>query len=157
MPTTTAQVAEALEGTGCGWVLTDPQKDRILTGVAREIDEFVAAYAHRFHVTPEPFNLLQDNPTKAAAFFQAFVGPPHSLDIRLLIWHLLAGAEIVSVHFAYERRGESRLVVRTETPYEEPAQFVSNDVWDFRVFRHIGLLGIDNHAILDGYYALRRP
>jgi hypothetical protein len=125
--------------------------------VAQEIDEFVTAYARRFHLTPEPFRLLQENPTKAAAFFQSFVGPPHSLDIRLLIWHLLAGANIVSVRLTYEKGGECGFVVRTETPYGEPEEFVSNDVWDFRLFRHIGLLGIDDRAILDGYYALRRP
>lgn len=157
MPTTTAQVADAFERTGCGWILADPQKDRILAAVAREIDEFVAAYARRFHVTPEPFRLLQDNPTKAAAFFQSLVGPPHSLDIRLLIWHLLTGADIVSVRFTYARGGESTLVVQTETPYGEPAEFTSTSAWDFRLFRHIGLLGMNDRAILDGYYALRRP
>jgi hypothetical protein len=157
MSTTTSQVADAFKRTGCGWILTDPQKERTLAAVAREIDEFVVAYTRRFHVTPEPFRLLQDNPTKAAAFFQSFAGPPHSLDIRLLIWHLLVGADIVSVRFTYERGGESDLVVQTETPYGETAGFASNNAWDFRLFRHIGLLGIDDRAILDGYYALRQP
>ena len=157
MPTTTAQVAEAFEKTGNGWILTDSQRDRILAAVAQEIDKFVADYARRFHVTPEPFRLLEDNPPKAAAFFQSFVGPPHSVDVRLLIWHLLAGADIASVRFSYERGGESSIIVRTETPYGESAEFTSNNVWDFSLFRHIGLLGMDDVATLAGYYALRRP
>jgi hypothetical protein len=158
MPTSAAQVADAFQRTGCAWILADPrQRDRILAGVTREIDEFIAAYAHRFHATPDPFRLLEENPTKAAAFFQSVTGAPHSIDMRLLIWHLLSGADIVSVSFSYQKGGETMLVVRTETAYGEPAEFTSRDPWDFRLFRHIGILGIGDRPILDGYYALRRP
>src|SRR5947208_9554587 len=106
MPTSPAQVAEAFQKTGCAWILADPQKDRILAGVTREIDEFITAYARRFHVTPDPFRLLEVNLTKAAAFFQSFTGPPHSVEIRLLIWRLLIGSDIVAVSFSYQKGGE---------------------------------------------------
>jgi hypothetical protein len=157
MPISPAEVATAFQKSGCAWILADAHKDQILARAAQEIDEFITAYARRFHVTPAPFSLLEDNPTKAAAFFQSFTGPPHSLDIRLLIWHLLAGAEIVSVSFTYQRQGKTTLVIETETSSGEQATFTSQDLWDFRLFRHIGLLGIDERPILDGYYALRKP
>ncbi len=157
MTITPAQVADAFQRSGCAWILADPQKDRILAGVALEIDEFIAAYARRFRDTPDPFRLLEENPIKGAAFFQSFTGPPHSPDVRLLIWHLLIGAEIVSVNFSYQREGETELLIQTETPYGERAEFVSRSLWDFRLFRHIGILGVGDRPILDGYYALRNP
>ena len=155
MPTTPEQVADAFRRTGSGWILDDPQRDRILAGVAREIDEFVASYRQRFHDTPQPFDLVERNVTKATAFFQAFVGPPHSIEVRMMIWRVLVGADIVSVRFDYTRGAPPQLAIVTATPYGERDEFRSDNLWDFRVMRHIGILGVDGQAILDGYYALR--
>jgi hypothetical protein len=155
MATRTLQVADAFKKTDSAWILDDPKSEQILIGVAREIDEFIQAYVQRFHVTPDPFRLLTENPPKAAAFFQSFTGPPHSIEIRLLIWHLLTGADIVSVNFSYQKHGEIKMLVRTETPYGESEEFASSDLWDFRLFRHIGVLSVGEQPMLDGYYPLR--
>jgi hypothetical protein len=157
MPTKPSDVADAFEKTGAGWILQDAHKEQILTKVARDVDEFIAACQQKFNVTPEPFKLLNENPAKGTGFFQAFTGPPHSIDMRLLIWDLLMGAEIMSVEFSYKKDAEPTLTVETKTAYGEEHQFHSNNLWDFRIFRHIGLLGVGNQVILDGYYGLRTP
>lgn len=156
MPTATNDVSRALAAAGYSWILQEPDQEQILRKIANEIDEFIEAYCDQFHVTPDPFALLNENPSKGIAFFQSYIGPPHSVEIRMLIWHLLAGAEIVSVNLTYEKNGEFRLAVIAESPYGEPAEFTSGDAWDFRALRHIGLIGMGDGAILDGYYALRR-
>jgi len=155
MPTTPDQVAEAFERTGAAWVLADPQREQILAGVARQIDEFLAAYEQRFRDTPAPFELLRHNVPKATAFFQTFTGPPHSVEMRLMIWRVLLGSEIIEVRFDYAKGSASAIVIVTATPSGEREEFRSNDLWDFRVFRHIGIVGGGGHPILDGYYALR--
>jgi hypothetical protein len=154
--TTANAVGQAFQETGSGWVLRFDDRDAILAQAAREIDEFIAAYRERFGETPDPFALLEANPAKAAAFFQTFTGAAISIEMRLMIWMVIHGAEFVELHFAYRGPGVAEIRVVILPPggrQTEPEVFKSADLWDFQVLRHIGLLAVDGVPILDGYYA----
>jgi hypothetical protein len=155
------KVATAFESTGCTWVLKRSDRDVILAQAAREIDEFIAAYTERFKGAepPDPFALVEANPDKAAAFFQTFTGVLISAEIRVMAWQLIMGWEINSVQFSYDRGKEASFRIDLDSPPPLPVQterFESRNLWDYQVFRHIGLLAINGKPILDGYYARPR-
>jgi len=153
------EIARALEQSGRGWRLSTPDRDAYLHQVAQQIDEFVQAYQGRFGDgdPPDPFRLLQDNPEKAAAFFQTLAGRPISVPMRVMVWEIMFGAEITALDFHYRSTGVAELRVTLDESHRSmPEQiFTSEDPRDFRIFRHIGLLTVNNRAVLDGYYALR--
>jgi hypothetical protein len=48
------------------------------------------------------------------------------------------------------------VAVILESPYgEEDAPYISSDINDFSLFRHIGILEISGRRVFDGFYALR--
>lgn len=153
-----ADVAAAFEKSGCGWVLKYVDRQQLLESVAQEIDEFRSEYNRRYRETPDPFLLLRENPLKAAAFFQAFTGARISLEMRILIWRILLGSEILAVHFDYakDRGTDFRVVIRA--PYGgDREEYSSNSLWDSAILRHLGILAVGGQPTLYGYYALRNP
>ena len=153
-----SEVARAFEMTGGGWVLEMSDRDDIIGQVAREIDEFIAAHKSRFgdEGPSDPFELLEANPSKAAAFFQTFTGATISTEMRVMVWEVLLGADILAVEFDHDRRRGTRLRVTLNSSRRSPREqsYASDNLWDFQIFRHFGLLGVDGVPILDGYYAL---
>jgi hypothetical protein len=155
--TNPADVADAFEKSGCGWILKYADRQQLLDSVAQEIDEFLLAYERRFDEAPKPFELLKENPPKAAAFFQAFAGARISLEMRIGIWRILLGSEIVEVHFDYSRDQGTDFRVAIQTPYGDREEYSSQSLWDSAILRHLGILAVGGNPTLYGYYALRNP
>jgi hypothetical protein len=150
-----SQIADAFEQIGFSERIKTESRELMLQAAARDLDEFITAYQDRFHVAPDPFALLEENPYKAKAFFQAYLGPRYSVNARLLIWHLLSGAEILSAEFSYRRKEKMCIKFTTSTPYGHEDDFACESPWDFRLFRYIGLLGYHDQVILDGFHAYK--
>lgn len=150
-PKNLENIAHALEQSGCSWVLSMSDRDSLLHVTARELADFLAEYKRRFATgaTPDPFALLDANPSKGTAFFRTFVGATISVAMRVLVWRLLVGEEIDSLVIQYHRgqAAQIRIVMRGDSePYE------SNSLWDFQVIRNLGLLSIDGMPFFDGYF-----
>jgi hypothetical protein len=152
-----ADVAVAFEKCGCGWVLKYPDRQQLLDTVAHEIDEFRSEYHRRFKETPDPFALLRENAMKAAAFFQAFAGARISLEMRIMIWRILLGSEILAVHFDYAKDRDTDFRVAIQTPYGNREEYSGKSLWDSAILRHLGILAVGGQPTLYGYYALRNP
>ena len=156
-PSELERIEEAFKRSGCEWILKYPQDDRerqiFFTAVAKEIGEFQGEYRRRFGKSPDPFGLLNENQEKATAFFEIFSGPPLSVDVLVLIWRLIEGAEIRDLVIQYQRKKafSGRFVVGERGGADEV--YETTTPWDFTVVRHFGMLTVNNNLILDGYYA----
>jgi hypothetical protein len=158
MPNSTdrADVERAFRATGNGWILEMVEPGPLMAQVAIEIDEFIAEYNRRFGQAPDPFALVDQNPDKAAAFFELYTNPPVSMDMRIAVWRLIHGADIQSVRFVYERDEETELgiTLKTECGMEE---YRGSSLGDFEIIRHFGMLTHNGKEILDGYYVSELP
>lgn len=95
------------------------------------------------------------NPLKVKAFFQA-LGGSRSPDMLLMAWRIIQGMGIKEIRVAYRRRESFEATVVLESPYgEEDRPYVSSDIQDFALFRHIGILEISGRPVFDGFYPLR--
>jgi hypothetical protein len=151
--TSTEAVERAFDATGCGWILEMSARESILKQVALELDEFIEEYTRRFNQAPDPFGLIDENPQKAAAFFETFTNPPISLEMRLAVWRLIIGADIEAVRFDYRKGQGLEFVIQLAFRRSDPELYRGESLWDFEVLRHIGILSVDGKPILDGYYA----
>jgi hypothetical protein len=147
-------VEEALNRAQLKWLLDywGSDKPDHLRQTAKEISEFIQEYAARFNDSPDPFKLLNDNPEMGRAFFQ-FDTLIASAEMKIMIWRILQGCEIVQVDFHYDKSGQPSLEVKLLTPYGEPEEYKSNHWADFRVLRHLGTLKTNDQLRLQGYYA----
>jgi len=128
----------------------------MLAAIVSDLEAFIAEYAKRYKEQPDPFVLLDANPSKASAFFETLT-EPLSLEMRILVWQILLGAEITKIHFEYGRTESFDLGIEILSPDGvSKEEFCSNRVWDFAVLRHMGVLTVDNKPIIEGYYASRR-
>lgn len=152
-PTEPAEVERAFMETGNGWILNMAGRGAILKQVAREIDEFIIEYKRRFGNPPDPFALLDENPVKAAGFFELYTNPPISMDMRVAVWQLIHGADIHSVQFAYDRDRGTELVIKlTSGRRRTLEEYRGDSLADFVVIKHIGVLTLNGREVLDGYY-----
>jgi hypothetical protein len=95
------------------------------------------------------------NPLKVKAFFQA-LGGSRSPDMLLMAWRIIQGMEVKEIRIAYRRQDTFEATVVLESPYgEEDSPYVSSDIQDFALFRHIGILEISGRPVFDGFYPLR--
>jgi hypothetical protein len=156
MPTRTepAEVERALRRTETGWFLGREGQYELIGEIATQIDEFINEYKKRYNLTPDPFGLLDENPNKAAAFFELYTNPPISMDMRIAVWELINGADIEFIQFTYARDQEASLVIRLITPHQPAAiEYTGSTLRDFKVTRHFGTLSVGGQEIFDGYYA----
>ena len=94
------------------------------------------------------------NPQKVRGFFQA-LGLSSTPEMLLMVWRILQGMDIKTVELQYARQDSFRLGVILESPYgEEDAPYSSDNISDFALFRHIGILEIGDQPVFDGFYAL---
>ncbi|HUG92812.1 MAG TPA: hypothetical protein VML55_18365 [Planctomycetaceae bacterium] len=150
-------VRRALEETGCqeDLELAGERVEEYVAQVAAEIDEFVSEYARRFGETSDPFELLEENPDKAAGFFRAIAGTAYSLDFRIAIWRILAGARIGAVNLGYERQRQFQLCLELEwrdggnQPDGPRERYESDRLWDFQVLKHVSMIVSNGKPILE--------
>jgi hypothetical protein len=150
------RLKSALEATGNAWGL-QREGAWVEEGIARleqELDEFAQAYQQRFGDRPDPFALLETDRYKGAAFFSPDTLRA-SVEMKIMIWRILLGSEILRIDFRYELRGATTLEVTLCGLTGEKETYRSQVPFDFKVLRHIGATGINGNLILQGYYALR--
>lgn len=95
------------------------------------------------------------NPLHVKAFLQALrtTSTPAML---LMIWRIIQGMEIQSVHVSHERRRSFEMRVVLRSPYEgEDEIYESFVAGDLRLLRHVGAYEIDGKPVFDGFYAQR--
>lgn len=99
---------------------------------------------------------FQRSPHKVRAFLQA-VGETDSPDMLVMAWRLLQGSEVAEADLHYQSRKRFTLRVKLTSP-EGGAEEVyeSDDIDDAAMFRHFGILKMDDQPVLDGFYALQR-
>lgn len=150
------RVRAALEKTGSGWLLSywGQDTDKHLDKIVAELRGFVQEYRRRFKETPDILGLVDVNPAKAAAFFQLDTLSA-SREMKIMIWRLLLGGDIVELAFRYKAGEPSSLRVCLVTPYGEEETYQSEDASDFRILRHVGLTGVGEQSLLQGYYAFK--
>jgi hypothetical protein len=153
-PERRALLRAALEAAGSSWLLKywGKDQDRALDQTLQALDEFAAEYERRFRYRPDPFALPGQDPARGRAFFQADT-LALSAEMKILVWRILLGCEIHRVEFHYESAGGTDLTVTLRTPYGEEEQYRGQQSRDFKVLRHFGATGVDNHLVLQGYYA----
>src|SRR5438477_11872403 len=134
------QVKQALENAGGSWLFDywGDDTERHLEGVGAQIAEFADEYERRFGERPDPFLLLQTDLYKGKAFFQSDTFMV-SVEMKILIWRILMGGEIVRVKFDYEifKQPHFSVILRTLSDEEDPP-YVGTGIWDFKVLRHFG-------------------
>jgi len=95
------------------------------------------------------------NPTKIRAFFQA-LGSTHNPEMLLMVFRIIRGMEIDNVQISYEKKKAFNMQVELLSPYGEPSEsYNSQNINDFALLRHFGILTIDEKPVLDGFYSLR--
>ena len=96
------------------------------------------------------------SPHKVRAFLQA-AGETVSPDMLVMAWRLLQGAEVAEVELQYQLQKRFGLRVKVTSPEGQPEEiYESSDIDDAAVFRHFGILKMDDHPVFDGFYALQR-
>jgi hypothetical protein len=147
----------ALQKSGSDWVFRywGSEAERNLDRLAADLDQFVHHYRQRYGDRPDPVELLDSNPTKGAAFFQVDTLRA-SPEMKVLVWRLLLGYEITRLECHYRAGHSFRLKVTIRSPYgSNEESYESTDPSDFRILRHIGLIGVGDQTHLQGYYAAR--
>jgi hypothetical protein len=168
------RLAEVFEQIGCGWVLKLSNHVDLLRAAAQQLDEFMVEYRREFGEEPDPFSFLDENPTKAAAFFRTFAAPRITPKMRMTIWRILKGADIIMLLLNYQRKDsrkaedgeteiplfESDFEITIRTKFDYQADYYecrSTHPWDYPVIRNIGLVVFGETAILTDYFAESPP
>lgn len=97
----------------------------------------------------------QTNPSQVRAFLQS-LGGSRTPVMLLMAWRVVQGLSITKVEMDYQE-GVSffmKVVLRSDDGTEDPP-YESRDISDFALFRHLGILKIDDNPVLNGFYALR--
>jgi len=102
--------------------------------------------------------LLQEyrrNPAGVRAFLQV-LGGRRSPEMLLMAWRIIhQGMELKSIELTYRRQATFNATVVLESPDgTEDAPYRSNNIHDFALFRHIGILEIDTNPVFEGFYPL---
>jgi hypothetical protein len=145
----------ALHQTGYDWLVRFWGEDskHNLEKTASDLEKFLREYQRRYKEQPDVLGLVAQNPTKAAAFLQ-----PDTLlasrEMKIMVWRILLGCEIRAIDFKYKQGGETSLRFRLMTPDGEEETYETHNASDFRVLRHIGITGVGDDSILQGFYAL---
>jgi hypothetical protein len=149
------RIKQALEQTGNSWLFRfwGEAEAKNLEKIRLDLEEFAKEYQRRFGERPDPFELLQVNPWKGAAFFHVDTLSA-SVEMKVLVWRILLGCEIARVEFRYEAGKPSFVKVVLRPPYGQgEEEYTSRHFADFWVLRHFGTSGVNDQLHLAGYYA----
>jgi len=132
-------------------------KTAFLTNIQKGLNSFVDEYAKRYADRPNPFLLLEENPIKGRAFFQ-FDTLSASVEMKIMVWRILLGYDVIKVDFHYDQNQEPVLSIQLRNPYavgqdEEYEEYRAKHWADFRVLRHLGTVKSDGRLRFEGYYA----
>ncbi|MBI4580709.1 MAG: hypothetical protein HY718_13465 [Planctomycetes bacterium] len=159
----TAQEDDALRrlirSAGEEWLIESPEpSDKVLAGLRSAIDEVNRLAAERLGRSSPRIDVdslvreQERNPHKVRAFLQA-LGSTESPEMLLMVWRILEGRGIQSVHLEYRLQKTFSLHVCLQSVHGEPDEkYKSANVYDAVLLRHLGIMTMDNEPILDGFY-----
>jgi hypothetical protein len=150
----TSNVREAFVKSGSDWIFRfwGDETDKNLDKVRQDIDRFTREYKKRFGENPDPYHLLKVNPLKGAVFFQIDTFMV-SVEMKIVIWRILLGCEIVKVHLSYESGKRFLFRITLRPPYGgQEETYIGKQPGDFRVLRHFGVSRVDDQLLLHGYF-----
>jgi len=163
MSTSTAIALEdAIRGAGEGWIIdhfspTDqaiPHVQQMLEAVGHLGKARLGASAPDLSERAV-IDEFSRNPARVRAFFQA-LGVSRTAEMLLMAWRIMQGMEIKEVQLSYHWQQDFHVRVVLVSPHgEEDLPYESSDINDFAIFRHIGVLQIDDRPVFDGFYPLR--
>jgi hypothetical protein len=142
---------------GIGWMLA-ADRDARLTQVLKEVDELSSRLSSLLKQPIDVFVETTADVNTWKPLIQTFAAPM-TTDIRAAIYCLLAGGEIASLAFAYERKQAVSLHLTLDLPLElarggrATQDFASTELWDAEFLRHLGLAKLAGRPLIDGYYA----
>jgi hypothetical protein len=123
----------------------DRQAKERLGGNAPELSE--ASLVHEY----------QKSPQRVRGFFQA-LGTTRTPEMLLMAWRVIQGMEIKRVELDYLRGQSFRAQVVLESPYGGGEEtYRTEDINDFGLLRHFGILTIDGRPVFEGFYPMRLP
>lgn len=136
--------------------LFDDAADRVAADIRKDIERVEAEYARRYGSKPNLMVRLCEQGDELMAFVQALAAPM-STSVRVLVLQMIAGASLVALDYRYREREESHLEIRIRMPDGKEDRFVSEDLWDTEVIRHLGTMKVGERPVLDGYFAYVVP
>lgn len=95
------------------------------------------------------------NPLRVRGFLQA-LGGTRTPAMLLMAWRIIQGMEVKEIQMGYHRQKSFEVRVILESPSgEQDEPYVSGNIHDFALFRHIGIMEIGGAPVFDGFYALK--
>ena len=95
------------------------------------------------------------HPQSVRGFFQA-LGGTRTPDMLLMVWRIIQGMEIKDIQLGYHRQDSFRLRVVLESPYGNSEEtYESENIQDFVLIRHVGIMEISGKPVFDGFYPLK--
>jgi hypothetical protein len=131
-----------------------PHLVRLLDAADQQARERLGPHAPR--LTPE--HLIQEyqrNPHKVKAFLQVLASA--SPDMLVMVWRILQGMGVETIHLEYQAQSAFRLHVCLSSPCEHDTreEYESTDIDDAVVLRHLGIMKMNDRPLFDGFYALQ--
>lgn len=136
-----------LENAGVGWVFRGDEQES-LRGLLDDVRATEMQYQERYQAQVDLLAQCKQQFEGMRPFVRS-LATPMSQEFRLLVLRLLTGAEIEAIQYEYEIQSKSMLVVRL---VGEAKPFLSKDVWDFDILRHLGTMKISGRPVLHGYF-----
>ena len=153
---------EAIRQSGEGWVVDGfgPPSEAmgLIRGTLEEVNR--AARSRLGRDAPdlsEPALLAEyaRNPLRVRGFFQA-LGVSRTPEMLLMSWRIIQGMAIKEVELGYRQRESFEIRVILESPDPGGGEtYVSTDIDDFRIFRHVGIMKLGEDPVFDGFYPLQ--
>jgi hypothetical protein len=159
---TPSTLEEAIRHAGEGWLIDSfapienaiPHIRQTLDSVQQEAQRRLGGDAP--NISEEA--MLQEyhrNPLRVRGFFQA-LGGTRTPEMLLMVWRVIQGMEMREIRMNYLRQQSFEMHVILESPYgDADAPYVSRNIHDFALFRHIGILEVGGAPVFDGFYALK--
>ena len=152
---------EAVRHSGEGWLIDSfAPHDEAVPHLLQILQTVHAIGQHRFGSNAPDLSeeaIVQEyirNPLRVRGFFQS-LGGTRTPEMLLMVWRILQGMEVKDIQLCYRKREHFEVRVVLESPYgEEDPPYVSNNIHDFVLFRHIGILE-SGGPIFDGFYAIK--
>lgn len=148
---------EAIRDAGQQWLITsfDPPENamphilRTLDAVQREATARLGDNAPQ--ISEESLlREYQRNPLRVKGFFQA-LGGSRTPEMLLMAWRIIQGMEVQSIQMNYRRQQSFEVQVTLESPDgESDPPYASQNINDFVLFRHIGILESGGDPVFGG-------
>ncbi len=91
------------------------------------------------------------NPQRVRGILQ-ILGASCTPEILVLVWRLIQGSTIQTIEVHYGRQSTFRMRVVLDG---EDKPYTSEDINDFKVLRHVGIMKVGDAPVFDGFYPLR--